>query len=244
MSQGFEARTHFRTLHAQAIIAPDDPGNFKIASPVVWQTQKDGLRRLCACFQTQVNDKIMIGSYPHTDMETIIHELLSSMFHGKIDLSSVDYQTTLDDSGQNISVIKTTTGSFKLLRLPQGTKNASRKLQRTMDNSLKDLVGKVCFQNEVLLHGRTRSYCEKRWRAVEDRMKDKDFTFNKIKSGNIIEKITNLSFTIPGSSIEPNDLLVKQISKVQSIQSVKAVESFCGLVNFYCWFITIFTPIF
>ena len=64
----------------------------------------------------------MTEDYPLPDMETLFHELEGSKFYVKIDLSSAYYQIMLDDAAQEICVINTTLGLFKLLRLPQGMK--------------------------------------------------------------------------------------------------------------------------
>ena len=90
------------------------------------------------------------------------------------------------DAAQEICVISTTLGLFKLLMLPQGMQNASGKIQRTKENTLKVLVGTICSEDDVLVHGRTKSQCEKRLRAVQDRLEDKEYTINEIKSGNIM----------------------------------------------------------
>ena len=95
-------------------------------------------------------------------------------------------------------------------------KNASGMFQRTIENTLKGLVATICFQDDVLVHGRTKSLCEKRWRAVQDRLKDKAFTINEIKSGNAMEKITFLGFTISGSGIEPDDRRVNKVGNASS----------------------------
>ena len=113
--------------------------------------------------------------------------------------------------------------------------------QRTIEDTLKGLAGAICFQDDVLVYERTKSQCEKRWRAVQDRLKDKGFTINEIKSGNLMEKITFLGFTISGSGIEHDDRLVNKVRKIHPPQSVKEDEQFCGLVNFYAWFISSFT---
>ena len=147
----------------------------------------------------------------------------------------------LDDAAQEICVISTTLGLSKLLRLPQGIKNISGMFQRTIEDTLKGLAGAICFQDDVLVYERTKSQCEKRWRAVQDRLKGKGFTINEIKSGNLMEKITFLGFTISGSGIEHDDRLVNKVRKIHPPQSVKEVEQFCGLVNFYAWFISSFT---
>ena len=183
----------------------------------------------------------MTEDYPLPDMETLFQELEGSKFYVKIDLSSAQYQVMLDDAAQEIWVINTTLGLFKLLRLPQGMKNAFGMFQRTIENTLKGLAGTICFQDNVLVHGRTKSQCEKRWRAVQDRLKDKGFTINEFKSGNVMENITFLGFTISGSGSEPDDCLVKKIRKIQPPESVKEVKQFCGLVNFYGRFISNFT---
>ena len=124
----------------------------------------------------------------------------------------------LDDAAQEFCVINTTLGLFKLLRLPQAMKNASVMFQRTIENTLKGLAGTTCFQDDVLVHGRTKSQCEKRWRAVQYRLNDKGFVITEIKSGNVMEKITFLGFTISGSGIEPDDCLVNKVRKIHPPQ--------------------------
>ena len=96
----------------------------------------------------------MTEDYPLPDKETIFHELKGSKFYVKIDLSSIYYQIMLDDAAQEICNINTTLGLFKLLRLPQGMKNASGMFQRTIENTLKGLAGTICFQDDVLVHRR------------------------------------------------------------------------------------------
>ena len=73
-----------------------------------------------------VNDIIMTDEYPLHDMESLFHELEGSKFHVKSDLFSAYYEILLDDAAQDLCVINTTVGLFKLLRLPQGIKKRIR----------------------------------------------------------------------------------------------------------------------
>ena len=173
-------------------------------------------------------------------MESLIHELEGAKFHVKIDLSSVYYQIMLHDAAQEICVISTTLGLLKLLILPQGVQNAFGKSQRTMENTLKVLVVTICFQDDVLVHGRTKSQSEKRLRAVQDRLKDKEDTISEIKTGNIMVNFF-LGFTFSGSRIEADYRLVNKVRKIHLPKSGKEVEHFCGLVNFNGRFIPNFT---
>ena len=77
--------------------------------------------------------------------------------------------------------------------------------------------------------------------GVQHRLKDKGFTGNEIKSGKIMGKIIFLGFKNSGSGIEPSVCLVIKVRKILTPQSVKEVEKFCGLVNFYGRFIPNFT---
>ena len=161
-----QVKIELAELQAQEIIAPVDPAGVMNASPVVWQRKKDGSFRLCADFKDHVNDKIMTEDYLLPDMETLFHKLEGSKFHVKIDLSSANFQIMLDDAAQEVCVINTTLGLFKLLRLPRGMKNASGKFQRTIENALKGLAGTICFQDDVLVHGRTKSQCGGQFRIA------------------------------------------------------------------------------
>ena len=67
----------------------------------------------------------MTDEYPLLDMESLFHELEGSKFHVKSDSSSAYYQLLLHDAAQDLCAMNTTVGFFKLLRLPQGIKNAS-----------------------------------------------------------------------------------------------------------------------
>ena len=62
----------------------------------------------------------------------------------------------LDDAAQEICVINTTLRLFKTLTLPRGMKNASEMFQRTIENTLKGMVRTICFQDEVLVQGRSK----------------------------------------------------------------------------------------
>ena len=115
-----------------------------------------------------------------------------------------------------------------------------RKFQRPIENSLKRLIWTLSFQDDALVHGRSRSQRKKRWKAITDRLKKKGFTIIEIKSGIILEKITFLVFKYSGSGIKPDDHLVKNVSKLQHFQNVKKIEQFCGLINFYGRFISNF----
>ena len=128
-----------------------------------------------------VNDKLLSEAYPLPDIETVFHKLHGAKYFAKIDLSSAYYQIELDDEAQDISVINTTKGLFKVCRFQQGFKNASAIFQQAIEECLDGIKGHIVFQDDVMALGTTESSCKKRYNAIRERLKSKGFTINEAK---------------------------------------------------------------
>ena len=220
-------------LVAQGILKPVDPGGVKNASPVVWQMKKNGSLRMCADYRMHVNDKLLTEAYPLPDIETVFHKLHGAKFFAKIDLSSAYYQIELDEEAQEISIINTTRGLFKVCRLQQGFKNASAIFQKTIEECLDGIRGHIVFQDDVLAFGTTESSCQKRYNAIRDRLESKGFTINEAKSEDITTELSFLGFKISAKGIQPDERLINKIKQTIPPTNTNEVSQFCGLVNFF-----------
>ena len=193
LAKKVQVKIELAKLQAKGKIARIDAEGVMNASAFAWQRKKHGCFRLCADFKVQVNDRIMTEHCPLPDVEAYFTNWKSQSFMSRLTIICL-LSKKLDDEAQHNCVINTTLDLCKLLRLPQGMKKASGKFQRTIENSLKRLVGTICFQEDVLAHGRARRQGEKRWSTVQDRLKVKRFTFSEVMSG-YSGKITFLCFT-------------------------------------------------
>ena len=224
-------------LVAQGILKPVDPGGVKNASPVVWQMKKNGSLRMCADYRMHVNDKLLTEAYPLPDIETVRFRICklhgADKFFAKIDLSSAYYQIELDEEAQEISIINTTRGLFKVCRLQQGFKNASAIFQKTIEECLDGIRGHIVFQDDVLAFGTTESSCQKRYNAIRDRLKSKGFTINEAKSEDITTELSFLGFKISAKGIQPDERLINKIKQTIPPTNTNEVSQFCGLVNFF-----------
>ena len=161
------------------------------------------------------------------------YKLHGAKFFAKIDLLSAYYQIELDEEAQEISIINTTRGLFKVCRLQQGFKNASAIFQKTIEECLDGIRGHIVFQDDVLAFGTTESSCQKRYNAIRDRLKSKGFTINEAKSEDITTELSFLGFKISAKGIQPDERLINKIKQTIPPTNTNEVSQFCGLVNFF-----------
>ena len=75
--------------------------------------------------EVQVKSKDMDEDYPIPAIENIFHKLHWTSDFGNIDISDAYYQTEFDKDGNEIRVIATTQGAFRMCRLLQCLTKAS-----------------------------------------------------------------------------------------------------------------------
>ena len=127
--------------------------------------------------------------------------------------------------------MSTTKGLFRVVRLQQGLKNAAAIFQQSIEEILKGLHGNVAYQDDILVYGRTEAELKKRYNAVKERLKAKNFTLNEDKCVSFSTSITFLGYEISSDGIKPDPKPVKRLLELQPPTTVKEVESFTGLVN-------------
>ena len=139
-------------LVAKGILVPVQPGAGGVsnASLVVWAKRSGGRLRMCADYKVHVNGKIHTEAYPIPCIETIFSKVEGSQYFAKIDLHHAYWQIALDESSQEICMVNTTKGLFKVTRLQQGLKNASAIFQHAMEQVLKGLAGIIVYQDDIL----------------------------------------------------------------------------------------------
>lgn len=222
-----------RRLEQMGVIERCGSEGVSNASPVVWVKKKDGGLRMCADYKVHVNQKILTDSYPLPRIEEVFNGLDKAKYFAKIDLKAAYWQIQLDEEAQELSVINTSLGLFKVTRLQMGMKNSASVFQRTMESVLTGLSGFICYQDDILVHAETEPSLRKRLNAIHSRLRDKGLTVNIEKTTEATKTVTFLGFQISAEGIKPCESLTARIRSVQPPTSVKEVETFVGLANFF-----------
>ena len=175
------ATRELERLQAMGVIEPLSTGGAENASPVVWVKKPNGDLRMCADFSVHVNGKILSDSYPIPNTETIFSNLNGSKYFAKIDLKSAYWQIAIDEAAQNLSVLNTHKGLFKITRLQMGMKNSSSIFQQVIEKIVSGLKGVIPFQDDILIHAVTADSLYKRLNAVLERFKQRRLSINPEK---------------------------------------------------------------
>ena len=139
------------------------------------------------------------------NMETIFHNLNGASYFGKIDLPDAYCQIELDKQAKDICTINTSSGLFKMCRLPKGLKDSSSIFQNCNESILKRIEFVVIFQNDMLVYGTTKEQFDKRMLAVKSRLCDKNFVFIEKKSNSkSVDSISFLGYSISKEGIAPD----------------------------------------
>jgi hypothetical protein len=188
---------------------------------------------MCADYKVHVNAKIKSESYPIPNIEHIFARLKNAKKFAKIDLRSAYWQIELDESAQDLSVINTSRGLFRVRRLQMGMKNASFIFQRAMESILADLKGVLIYQDDVLVFAENAESLQKRLNAVKNRLSEKKVTINENKCIDLSDVVSFLGYRISAAGIQPDDRLVEKIRQLSPPTCKKEVEQFLGLINFF-----------
>ena len=181
-----------------------------------------------------INFNAMDEDYPIPDMEKIIHKLHGASYFGKNDPSDAYYQIELDEEANDIGTIKTSQVLFKLCRLRQGLKNSSSVFQNSIKSTLKGIKGVAIFQDNALVHSTAKEQFDKRMLAVQSRLREKNYTFNKKKfNSKPVDLISFLGYSISKQGIAPDSKHVEKIKNAKAPTNNKQLESFVGLAKFY-----------
>ena len=220
-------------LQTMGVIEPIETGGAANSSPVVWVKKPSGGLRMCVDFSVHANSKILSDAYPIPNVESIFSELKGAKHFAKIDLKSAYWQIAIDEAAQDLSIINTHKGLFRVTRLQMGMKNSSAIFQQVIEQVLQGLKGVVSFQDDVLIFAHTLESLLKRVNAVMERFKQRRLSVNKEKCLQHVSEITFLGFQISSKGIGPDPRLVEKVLAIDTPKNKQEVSSFVGLVNFF-----------
>ena len=90
-----------------------------------------------------MNTSCLKYNYPLPDMETLLQRVIGSGMMSMLDGFSDYNQVLVNKEDQHKNTFTTPWGTYKFLRIPFGLLNVFATIQRAMDFSFKELIGKI-----------------------------------------------------------------------------------------------------
>lgn len=207
------------------------------ASPGVVVQKKDGGIRYCADFKRTLNPQLRVDYYPLPRPDTVFANLSNGAVFTSLDLSDAYTQLQLDPKSQELCVLNTHLGLFKLTRLIYGVASAAAIFQSVMDRILLNIPGVVCYLDNILIKGVDLADCVNTTLLVLSRLEKHNVRLRLDKCDWFVPELQYLGFIISKEGRKPNPSLVSAIVDFAPPSKCSQIGTFLGMLSFYAEFL-------
>ena len=223
-------------LYAQGLIQPSCSA---YNSPLVPVTKKDGGIRLCLDFR-KLNNEIIDDKHPLPNMQTIMQQLGESQIFTSLDLRMGYHQVPLAEEAREKTAFCTPYGMWEYYTcVPFGLKTAPAALQKMINNILHGLVGKIAqvYLDDIIILGADFHSHVDNLEQVLRRLADARMSLRLDKCHFFKEEVSYLGHIVGKHGIRPQPEKVAGIQDIPVPKTIRDVQSFLGLCNYYRKFV-------
>ena len=206
------------------------------ASPLHLVKKKDGSWRPCGDFR-RLNLVTSADKYPVPNMGDFMGQMEGCSIFSKLDLKNGYLQVPLHSSAVPKTAVITPFGLYEFLRMPFGLKNAGMSFQRLMDRVLSGLPFVFVYIDDILIASPDLPTHLLHLREVLCRLQEAGLVLNVSKCEFAKSSVEFLGHTISSSGSTPLVDKVAAISNYPAPTTVRELQQFLGVINFYRKFI-------
>ena len=206
------------------------------SSPLLVTTKPDGGWRVCGDYR-RLNAITPDDKYPVRTLADFTAELHGKTVFSKVDLLKGYHQIPVREEDVKKTAVVTPFGLFIFPRTPFGLKNAGQDFQRLMDEILGDVPRVFVYIDDILVASS----------SVDEHLDDLHHVFKMLKGNGLVvnkkkcllgrNSIEFLGYLVNSAGISPLPHRVEAIRKVPPPTSIKELQSFLGMINYYRRFI-------
>ena len=194
--------------------------------------KKDGSSRPCGDYR-RLNEQTSGDAYPIPHVHDFAAGLSGCTIFLKIDLVKGYHQVPVRAEDVPKTAIATPFGLFEFTRMPFGLKNSAQTFQRLMDSMTSQLRGVFVYIDDVLVASPSPEQHEQDLRALFVALRRFGLVLNVNKCEFGVRQIEFLGHQVSTKGIRPLPDKVDAVRRFERPRSVRALQRFLGLVNFY-----------
>lgn len=220
------------------------PSTSPYGAPVLFVKKKDGGLRMCIDYRA-LNSQTIKNRYALPRIDELLDRLHGAKIFSKIDLISGYYQIAIDERDRHKTAFRTRYGHYQFNVMPFGLTNAPATFQTLMNDIFRDMLDEcvIIYLDDILIFSKTKEQHENHLRKVLQRLEEHKLFGRLQKSVFFTTEIEYLGFIISPHGIQPNSELVRAIQLFPRPHSLKSLQSFLGLANYYRKFIENYSKI-
>ena len=194
--------------------------------------KKDGTARPYGDYR-RLNERTSDNAYPIPHIHDFMAGLAGCRVFSKVDFIKGYHQIPVRAVDIPKTAIAMPFGLFEFVRMPFGLKNATQTFQRFMDSVTSQLSGVFVYLDDVLVASPTEEQHERDLRQLFGALLRFGLVLNVNKCTFGGRELELLSHSVSEQGIKPLPGKVEAVQKFVHLRSVKALQRFLGMVNFY-----------
>jgi hypothetical protein len=217
----------------------------KISSPILFVPKRDGGKRLCVDFR-KVNEATIPNHYPLPRIDEMVDRLQGMQWFTAVDIRDAYYRIRMAPGEEEKTAFTTSRyGLWEYLVMPFGLANAPATFQALINDALEDLLGECCvaYLDDVLIFSKTLEEHVEHVRNVFRRLRKYKLPIKLSKCEFHKQSVHFLGMIVSREGLKMDPAKVEGILQWPVPKSVKEVQAFIGLANFYRRFIRGFSGV-
>lgn len=202
------------------------------ASPLHLVTKADGTWRPCGDYR-RLNMLTEPDHYPLPNISDVTSSLHGSKIFSKLDLLKGYFQVPVHPDDIPKTAIITPFGTYTFNYSCFGLRNSGATFQRLMDGILGDLDFCVCYVDDILIFSNDKQQHLEHLRTVLQRLQDNGLILRSDKCDLGSTSVVFLGHHITAEGVTPLSSKVEAVKKFPIPKSVKQLQEFIGMINFY-----------
>lgn len=224
-----------------------EPTNSEWNSPILLVPKKsDGDKRwrLVVDYR-KVNESIQDDKFPLPNITDILDSLSGSLYFSHLDLHQGFYQCMLKPESRDVTSFVTSTGQYRMKRLPMGLKISPSAFSRVMSIAMSGLTYEKCFIycDDLVIFGRNREIHNKNLMDVFERLRKMNLKLNPNKCEFMKTQLLYLGHVVSAEGVLPDPEKIRVLEKYPVPENADEVRRFVAFCNYYRKFIKHFSEI-